>query len=122
MKVYLSGGLKTNWQDEAIRLLKLKNAEVQIFDPRTLDFQDNTIEEIAKIENQWVKDTDVVLAFLEVDNLLPIGLSAELAFANALGKQNLLVDGYKNGKSRWLAFFTSSKTFSSLNEAINFLS
>ena len=80
-----------------------------------------TIEEIADIERDWIFNTDIVLAFLEKDNPLPIGLSAELGFAHALGKQTFLVDGYNNQKSKWLAQFTKCFVHTSLEEAINAL-
>jgi len=121
MRVYLAGGLQTNWQEEAIRLFRDKDPEIDILDPRSLKSRNLTIEEIADIERDWIFNTDIVLAFLEKDNPLPIGLSAELGFAHALGKGTLLVDEYNNKKSKWLAHFTKCCVYPKLEEAINAL-
>ncbi len=121
MRVYLAGGLLTDWQERATRLLRQKNPEIDVLDPRALKSRNLPIEEVADIEREWIRNADVVLAFLEGDNPLPMGLCAELGFANALGKQTLLVDGCNNQKSKWLAGFTKSLVFTSLEEAVDSL-
>src|SRR4051812_8144920 len=121
MRVYLAGGLQTDWQEEATRLLRQKNPEIDVLDPRVLKLRNLSIEEIADIEREWIRNAGVVLAFLESDNPLPMGLCAELGFANALGKHTFLVDEYNNQKSKWLAGFTKSQVCTSLEEAINIL-
>jgi hypothetical protein len=72
MRIYLAGGLQTNWQDEATFLLMQMNPNMDVHDPRTLKTRNLPIEEIADIEREWIRNTDVVLAFLEEDNPLPI--------------------------------------------------
>ena len=121
MRIYLAGGLKNDWQEEATHLLRDKDPEIDVLNPRVFQSRNLSIEEIADIEREWILNADVVLAFLEKDNPLPMGLCAELGFANALGKKTLLVDEYKNHKSKWLAQFTESDVYSSLSEAINAL-
>jgi nucleoside 2-deoxyribosyltransferase len=121
MRVYLAGGLQTDWQEKAARLLRHKYSNIDILDPKSLQPRNLPIEEIADIERNWIISADIVLAFLEEDNPLPMGLCAELGFAHALGKPTLLVDGYNNKKSRWLAQFTKCLVFTNLEEAINSL-
>lgn len=121
MRIYLAGGLQTDWQEEATRLLTQMDPEINIFDPRILKSRNLPIEEIADVEREWIRDAHIILAFLEEDNPLPMGLCAELGFSNALGKQTLLVDEYNNEKSKWLAQFTQSRVYTSLEDAINTL-
>lgn len=121
MRVYLAGGLQTNWQEKAARLLQHNNPGINVLDPKSLKSRNLPIEEIADIERDWIVTSDIVLAFLEADNPLPMGLCAELGFAHALGKQTLLVDEYNNQKSRWLAQFTKCQVYTNLEDAINSL-
>lgn len=107
MRVYLAGGLKSDWQDHVMSAVP----DVSYFDPRTL----NTLTRpagaaqsygaIAFHERAWLEQCHIVFAYLERDNPSGVGLAAELGYAVALHKQVILVDEWNNSYSRWLQSF-----------------
>lgn len=84
MKIYLSGGLGSNWQDEILPLLQGH----QVLDPRgMLD-----MPEFAKRELEEVVISDCLIGYFEKDNPSGQGLCAEIAVARFHpGKQRLVI-------------------------------
>ena len=73
MRIYLSGGLDSNWQDEVIPLLDAH----EVFDPRPLlDTPDFALRELEE-----VIDSDCVIGYFEKNNPSGQGLCAEMAVA-----------------------------------------
>lgn len=86
MKVYLSGGMHTDWQDR----VKALNPNTIWFDPRQHKLENPdayTLWDLAA-----VRQCDVVFAFMEESNPSGVGLSLEVGYAIALGKIVILVD------------------------------
>jgi nucleoside 2-deoxyribosyltransferase len=87
MKVFLSGGLHSNWQDRVKNRLSLANT-VWI-DPRKHLLTDP--EQYTPVNLAGIKAADVVFAYLEKENPGGYDMSFELGYAKALGKWIILV-------------------------------
>ncbi len=76
MKVYLSGGMKGDWQDE------IPNMDgVEYFDPRTDSPQFSSAIDFVNADVEAVKDSDLVFCYMEKDNPSGIGAAWECAVA-----------------------------------------
>lgn len=109
-KVYLSGGLRSGWQD------KVKDVEgYEFFDPREKDSG-----------SEWnltkISECDIFLANIEKTNPSGIGAAFELGYAKGVGKQIILVVEDGNGviSERYLDFIKSyaDENYSNLEDAI----
>ncbi len=79
MKVYLSGGMKSGWQDS------MPNIEgVNYFDPRFDSPQYDSAIDFVKEDIDAVKDSDLIFCYIEETN--PSGLGA--AWECAVAKEN----------------------------------
>lgn len=86
MKVYLAGGMKSDWQDRVMEACP----EHTYFDPRTHGLSDP--EEYTKWDLEHVEKSDLVFACFTKDNPSGFGMCIEIGYANALGIPVLLVD------------------------------
>lgn len=86
-KVYLSGGLKSGWQQEVKNMV---GCAVEFFDPATHEINDAV--GYAAWDLHYVRQCDIVFAYMESTNPSGIGLSLEIGFAHALGKTIIFVD------------------------------
>ena len=97
MKVYLAGGLNSDWRDKVMREIP----DAIYIDPRTHDLEDN-----ARAYTAWdllgVERCDVLFAYLERDNPSGIGMALEMGYAKAKGKPILLVDERCDGHTNML--------------------
>lgn len=76
MKVYLSGGMKSGWQEEVPEI-----GGVYYFDPRIHSPQNNTSMEFVYKDIEAVKSSDVVFCYMERDNPTGYGAAWECAVA-----------------------------------------
>lgn len=123
-KVYLSGGLRSNWQSkvetiEGLYFINPRNKEKAIINPLT------AVEQYVLWDLQAIRQCDIVFAYMEYDNPSGIGLSVEIGFAKALGKTVILVlEPNKNlDLDRYLLFvkMTADICLDTLEEGMNFL-
>ena len=114
MKIYLSGGMRGDWQDKVIAALP----QFDYFDPRqkalTLPSQYTTWDLF------YVRRSDIIFAFMEENNPSGIGLALECGYAKALNKLVILVD---EKKDRYFAIVREAVdlVFDSLEQGIGFL-
>lgn len=101
LRVYLSGGFHSGWQDKVIEAVNqqvavefyshhLHRAEVEFYDPRTsgLEFpRDYTAWDL-----QHLRMCDAVFAYMEASNPCGLGIALEVGYAKGLGKAVILVD------------------------------
>lgn len=87
LKVYLAGGMNSNWQQNIINELK---EDFVFFNP--IDHQLDKSVEYTNWDIFFLKKCDIVFAFMEKDNPSGFGLTLEIGFANALNKTIILVD------------------------------
>ncbi len=111
MRVYLAGGLKTDWQDDFV------NEFSMVFDPRTLS---GSLKEIAEQGEKWLKECYAVLAYAEDSNPRPIGLAYELGYAKALGKPTVLLVDVIDPRTHWLQYMVDLCT-TDRNKAVEFI-
>ena len=87
-KVYLAGGLRSNWQKKVVKLFP---DQFIFFNPRM-----HNLEENASFYTAWdlhhVKESDIIFAYMEEGNPSGLGLSLEIGYAKALSKTIILVD------------------------------
>jgi len=89
MLVYLSGGMKSDWQDRVIK------AELgyECIDPRVTKEHEYE-EEYTTWDLLGIKRADVVFAYMEKENPKGHGLCVEVGYAKALNKTIVFVDEY----------------------------
>lgn len=88
--VYLAGGMKTDWRH---RLKGGKN--FMFYDPCDIkDGANFTIWDLAAIDN-----SNIVFAYLEMENTQPIGMMLELGYAKAQGKYIILCDEWNDNRT-----------------------
>jgi nucleoside 2-deoxyribosyltransferase len=80
-KIYLAGGMAATWQDQVIAA----RPDVKFMDPRSHGLK----SEIAytKWDLDAVNDSDLIFAYMTAVNPSGIGMSLEVGFARALGKE-----------------------------------
>jgi len=86
-KVFLSGGFKSNWQSNLIT--NLEN-EFIFFNPREHGLEHSDFYTTWDIH--FIKECDILFAYMESTNPSGYGLAFELGVAYALNKTIILVD------------------------------
>jgi nucleoside 2-deoxyribosyltransferase len=116
--VYLAGDPKSGWQSKVCRAIQ----DLQLLDPSRHDLADPS--ELARWGLEAIRESDVVLAYLEEEDRNGHALAFELGYAKALGKTILLVREHGTGEEdkyfqtvREVADFC----FDSLGEAVSYL-
>jgi nucleoside 2-deoxyribosyltransferase len=125
VKIYLAGGMRTNWQDKVFGALDPKL--VQIFDPRKKQVSDKkmSLEEYGTWDLHHIKQCDIVFAYMEKTNPSGVGMAVELGYAFGIGKTVILVLEKNNEHQldRYIQFMEKAAhvTFNNLEEGINYL-
>lgn len=114
MKIYLAGGMKSDWQD------KVMNACQQhtYFDPRTHGLENPA--DYTKWDLEHVAKSDLVFACFTTDNPSGFGMCIEIGFAHRAGKQIMLVDE-QHLKSWAIVRQCCNYVFNDLNNGIDCL-
>lgn len=124
-KVYLSGGMNnSNWQQDVIRELEATGKGYVFYNPREHKLSQS--REYTIWDLFYVKNCDIVFAYMQKDNPSGFGLTLEIGYATALGKPIILVDEKSNTDDKFKRYFeivreSSSIVFNNLPEAISFL-
>ncbi len=116
--VYLAGDPKSGWQSKVCKAIQ----DLQLLDPSKQDLADP--KEMTRWGLQAIRESDVVLAYLEEEVQNGHALAFELGYAKALGKTILLVQEQGAGEEdqylqtvREVADFC----FDTLGEAVSYL-
>lgn len=120
-KVYLSGGFKSNWQSKVIEAIGDKCI---FFNPR--EHKLDSDKEYWVWDIHFVKECDIVFAYMEADNPSGFGLTFEIGLAYALNKTILLVDEKSNIDQEFERYFkivanSTQIVFNNLEEGIRYL-
>lgn len=86
-KVYLSGGLGSDWQSKVIKQL---GKDFIMYNPREHGLENP--KEYTAWDLYHIKTCDLVFAYMEGDNQSGYGLTLEIGYAKALEKTIILVD------------------------------
>lgn len=116
IRVYLAGGLKTDWQQRVIDAFA-GDSRVEFFDPRTVSPQGGgDIQTAAKLERGFLRQANILFVYAEKDNTSPIGLAAEMGFFTGLPSTGtrrpiIVADELHTRGMLWLAHFTDTYDF-----------
>jgi nucleoside 2-deoxyribosyltransferase len=91
IKVYLAGGMSSNWQSKVINSF---DSKFIFFNPQKHNLDISS--EYTTWDLFFVRRCDIVFACMEENNPSGIGLSLEVGFAKALGLTIILVDERSN--------------------------
>lgn len=121
MKVYLAGGMKSNWQTLVIN--RLKN-NFTFFNPQ--DHNLNNVNEYTVWDLHFVSQSDIIFAYLDADNPSGFGLTLEIGYAKALNKTIILIDEKSKADQVFTQYFkivrnASSIVFDDLESGIKYL-
>lgn len=119
MKVYLAGGMRTNWQAKVIGACK----GLKFINP--CDKPNLELTLYGTWDLHAIKQSDIVFGYMEKTNPSGIGLAAELGFAFGLGKTVILALEPENEtqKDKYLQFLkkVANVTFENFPDAIDYL-
>lgn len=120
-KVFLSGGFKSNWQKNVIDEL---GQSFTFFNPREHGLEHSDLYTTWDIH--FVKECDILFAYMESTNPSGYGIAFELGCAYALGKTIILIDERSAGDKSFGKYFKilhkpSGVVLSDLHEGINYL-
>lgn len=99
-KVFLSGGFKSNWQSEVIQVL---GEQFIFFNPREHGLEHSDFYTTWDIH--FVKECDILFAFMEKTNPSGYGLAFELGVAYSLNKTIILIDEKSNEDKTFSKYF-----------------
>lgn len=120
-KIYLSGGFKSDWQKLVINAI---GDDCTFFNPREHKLENST--EYWTWDVHFIKECDIVFAYMEVDNPSGFGLTFEIGLAYGLNKTIILVDEKSKHHEDFEKYFrivshSSMVRFDSLKEGIEYL-
>ena len=128
MLVYLAGGMTSGWQEKVkLSAPDFKYVDVCFRDAKMKNdnLKPKIVEEYTQWDKHWVKNCDILFAYMEDDNPSGFGMACELSYAHRLGKTCILVlePNSKCHKDRYLKFMNgfSDITFDNLDDGINYL-
>ncbi len=126
-KVYLAGGFYGDWHE------KVKQLDGFIFlDPKDKETpigvsteKKPSVNEYGVWDLHYVKQSDIIFAYVERSNPACIGLAVEAGYAKGLGKTVILIlePNHETIKDRYLQFIgqVSDITFDNLEDGLNYL-
>jgi hypothetical protein len=120
-KVFLSGGFKSKWQDRIYS--KLENDFI-FFNPRNHMLEDPN--EYTFWDLHYIKQCDILFAYLEKDNPSGLGLIFEIGVAYGLSKTIILVDEKSDQDELFKKYFkivrhASTSIFNSFDDGLKYL-
>lgn len=115
MKVYLSGGFRSGWQD----VVKQQAGGCEFIDPREHGLEDE--HQYTLLDLAGIDVCDVVFAILEQSNDRPLGLCVEVGYAHGRGKTIILVDERSDDHLAGMVRGCANVTVSSLGRGIKLL-
>lgn len=121
LKVFLSGGFKSNWQSKIIDECK---DDFIFFNPKEHNIKESQLYTTWDIH--FVKECDIMFAYMEETNPSGYGLTFELGVAYALNKTIILIDEKSDKDKVFDKYFqmiqnSANVMFDSLDEGVKFL-
>lgn len=120
-KIFLSGGFRSNWQNNIIQNLK---SDFIFFNPRDHGLENSN--QYTTWDIHFVRECDIFFAYMEESNPSGYGLAFELGLAYAWNKTIVLVDERSRKDSTFHRYFKilykpSGIVVDNLQEGIDFL-
>lgn len=112
----------SNWQDKVINTVGKEG--YAFFNPRLHNLANS--KEYTIWDLFYVKNCDIVFAYMQAENPSGFGLTLEIGYATALNKPIILVDEKSDSNSQFKKYFeivrqSSSIVFNNLDDGIKFL-
>ena len=126
MKIYLAGGMRSNWQNLVIAktIGSNPNAKVTFIDPCNKP-NEMSLEEYGTWDLTYIKDSDIIFGYMERSNPSGVGMACELGYAFGIGKTVILVleENHETQKDRYLNFMkkVSHVVYNNLEDGIKYL-
>jgi len=120
-KVFLSGGFKSDWQSKVIEQVGDKFI---FFNPREHGLEHSDFYTTWDIH--FVRECDILFAYMEESNPSGYGLAFELGVAYSLNKTIILVDEKSKGEQTFAKYFKilhkpSGVALTNLSDGIDYL-
>ena len=115
MKVYLSGGMRSGWQDKVIA----ECPGVEFIDPR--DHGLHSSMEYTPWDLLAVRRCDIIFAYLEKDNPSGLGLALEVGYAAGLNKTIIFVNEKIGQRYTEIIDWTADLSYGTLELGIEYL-
>ncbi len=120
-KIFLSGGFKSNWQSRVVEEL---GDRFIFFNPRGHGLEHS--DSYTTWDIHFVKECDILFAYMEESNPSGYGLSFELGIAYALNKTIILIDEKSIHDKQFEKYFKilhrpSGVVLSKLSEGVDYL-
>ena len=120
-KIYLSGGFRSNWQKRVIDAL---GNSCTFFNPREHNL--NNAQEYWTWDIHFVRECDIVFAYMEADNPSGYGLMLEVGLAYGLNKTIILVDEKSKFDEDFSKYFkivssTANVYFEDIDKGVEYL-
>lgn len=121
MRVYFAGGMISNWQDKvATELMSLKkNQTLELIDPRYYSNQNDSAQTFVTEDLDFVRDSDVIFAFMEESNPTGYGMVWEMAVAREHKIPIIVV--WEKEKQEPFVFTNALYLTTSLDDGIKYL-
>ena len=120
MKVYLAGGFKTNWQEKVKEIKSL-----ECISPKDKENKAMSLKEYGTWDLHYIKNCDIVFAYMERTNPSGIGLACEIGYAYGIGKTVITVLEKDNQfhEDRYMSFIekVSHIVFETFEEGLEYL-
>lgn len=116
--VYLAGGFRTNWQ----AIVRAALPGIQLSDPSSHNLLEPA--DYTRWDLDAIRQSDVVLAYMEETNPGGYSLALEVGYAKALGKTIILIDKHIDEKrKRYFEMVrqVADHRFDSLDDALRYL-
>lgn len=120
-KIYLAGGMKSNWQN---KVLSRYGDSFIFFNPQ--DHKLETEKEYTIWDLHFVKEADIIFAYMDKHNPSGYGLTLEIGYARALNKTIILVDERSSEDTSFHNYFkivkeSASIVFDDFESGLNYL-
>jgi len=121
LKVFLSGGFKSNWQTTIIDECK---DDFIFFNPKEHNIKNSRLYTTWDVH--FVKECDILFAYMEKTNPSGFGLTFEVGVAYALNKTIILIDDKSENDDAFDRYFQMIKNsanvvFTNLDDGIEYL-
>lgn len=117
LMIYLAGGMKSNWQSRVTH----GAPQFGYKDPRSHGLTEE--KDYTEWDLRAIRDSQIVLAYMDSDNPSGYGLSLEVGYAKAIGREVWYVCEDTTARQRYFGMVRacSDRQFDSLDAAINAL-
>jgi hypothetical protein len=121
-KIYLAGGMKSGWQE---KIIKRFEGQFDFYNPAKHGLINSS--EYTTWDMHYVKQCDILFAFMESDNPSGFGLTLEIGLAKSLNKTIILIDEKSKGDVSFAKKFAivrevANVVFEDISKAESFLS